>query len=49
MKIREGRGRGGGRGKGRRAANESKLLCSSLYNANLMKSISGERGIEKGD
>ena len=33
IKIREGRGRGGGRGEGRRAANEPKLLCSSLYNA----------------
>ena len=48
--IREGRRRGGGRGEEERGAtNEPKLLCSSLYNANLMKSISGERGVEKGN
>lgn len=54
IKIREGRQRGGGRVKeGRRAANEPKLLCSSLYGANSIKSIMGRGGlrteIENGD
>ena len=32
---------------GRRAANEPKLLCSSLYGANSIKSIMGRGGLRK--